>query len=112
MGTLGATWRTPVGTLRGQELTLSARADASYQSKMYVDPTNTSWAPARTLINASIGLEAANWSVRIWGRNLADREYVSYSFATFGASGAGSGVTYAPLLGDRRTLGATLALNY
>jgi iron complex outermembrane recepter protein len=112
MATLGATWRSGIGAWAGQGMTLTARADASYQSKMYVDPTNLAWAPERTLINASVGLEAANWSLRVWGRNLADREYVSYAFVSFGAGGPATGATYAPLLGDRRTIGATLALQY
>lgn len=112
MASLAGTWRSSLGNVMGKELTLTTRADVSYQSKIFVDPMNLAWAPARTLVIGSIGLESANWSLRLWGRNLADREYVSYAFVTFGGGGAGSGVTYAPLLGDRRAVGATLTLSY
>jgi outer membrane receptor protein involved in Fe transport len=89
-----------------------ARVDGYHQSKMYIDNTNTSWVPSRTLFNGSLGLEQDWWSVRAWVNNIFDRKYVSYPLATFAGSGAGSGVTYSFIAGERRTAGLTLAIKF
>lgn len=102
----GIAWR---GVL-SDDFALTARVDAAHQSRLYTDNTNTAWAPSRTIVDASIGVEQDAWSIRAFVRNALDARYVSYAFATFAGSGAGSGVTYAPLLGDRRTFGVTVAI--
>jgi iron complex outermembrane recepter protein len=90
----------------------SARVDLSHQNRLYTDNTNSAWAPSRTLVDAALGVKGDWWSARAFVRNVFDRKYVSYAFATFAGSGAGSGVTYAPLLGDRRSGGVTLSFRY
>ncbi|WP_317930427.1 TonB-dependent receptor [Halioxenophilus sp. WMMB6] len=91
---------------------LFARADYSYQDKMYTDETNSAYIQARPLLDASIGLSKEGWKLRLWGKNILDEEYVSFAFTTFAPLGQGSGVTYSPLLGDRRTVGATLSYEF
>jgi iron complex outermembrane recepter protein len=108
----GAAWRSDIGELFGEALALTARADASYQDKMFVDNTNTAFVPSRFLVDASVGLDGGWWTLRAFVRNAFDRKYASYAFVTFAGSGAGSGVTYSPLLGDRRSFGATLGLRF
>jgi len=110
--TAGATYRQPIGSLLGKETEIVARADFSHTGKTYTDNTNTAFVGARDLVDASIGLSNETWSLRFWAKNLFDKQYVSYSFTAFAGSGAGSGVTYGVLLGDRRTLGATLSFNF
>lgn len=110
--TAGATFRQPIGSLQGKETEIVARADFSHTGKAYTDNTNTAFVGARDLVDASIGLSNETWSLRFWVKNLFDKQYVSYAFTTFAGSGAGSGVTYGVLLGDRRTLGATLSVNF
>jgi len=89
-----------------------ARVDGYHQNKMYIDNTNVGYVPQRTLADASVGLEGEWWTLRAWVKNLFDKEYVSYPLATFAGSGAGSGVTYTLIAGERRTAGLTLGLRW
>jgi iron complex outermembrane receptor protein len=109
---LGVGLREPVGNAFGKPLALIARFDAAWQSKQWVDTTNTAFIPERLIVDASIGIEQDNWSLRAYARNMFDRQYVSFSFATFAGSGTGSGVTYTPILGDRATFGLIGTVRY
>jgi len=86
-----------------------ARIDATYQDKQYVDELNLAWVPARTLVDASIGLTKDNYSVRLWGKNILDEKYVSGSLFLIGTDGARS-ASYVPFIGDKRTVGITFSL--
>ena len=109
---IGAMHRTPLGRMFGGEVDLVSRVDLSLVGRQYTDNTNTAYAPSRQLVDASIGLNSDAWSLRFWAKNLFDRKYAAYAFTTFAGSGAGSGVTYGTLLGDRRTLGATASFKF
>jgi iron complex outermembrane recepter protein len=86
-----------------------ARIDGTYQDKQFVDELNLAWVPARTLVDASIGLTKDNYSVRLWGKNILDERYVSGSLFLIGTDGARS-ASYVPFIGDKRTVGITFSL--
>src|SRR5262249_7795684 len=67
MGTLGAEWQDDLRF--ASDLQYYVRADMSYQSKMYADDMNLSWASARALVNASVGVTHKNYEVQLWVRN-------------------------------------------
>jgi iron complex outermembrane receptor protein len=100
-----ADWQAPLAM--GADLEYFLRADVSYQGKQYVDQMNLAWVAARTLVNASVGVAAARWEVRLWARNLLDERYLSQSFFTPGAS-----TSYAPVIGEGRNYGATLTARF
>ena len=86
-----------------------ARGDVTYQGKMYVDELNLGYAPARTLFNGSFGIRNDNFDVQVWGKNLADEDYVASSLWLVGTGGVGSS-QYSPFLGEKRTWGVTLTM--
>jgi iron complex outermembrane receptor protein len=64
--------------------TVSARIDASYQSKQYVNPLNVGYIDARTLYNGSVNFTGPNnhLDLTLWGKNLSDEDYVQSTFST------------------------------
>ena len=88
------------------DLEYFAHTDVSYQSKAYADEMNLSWAQARALVNATIGVTAKRYDVQFWVRNLFDKQYNAV------ASIQQPNVAYTAALGDRRTLGVTVKVKY
>ena len=85
-----------------------ARFDVAYQSKQYVNPLNVGYIDERTLYNGSVNfLSPGNhWDLTVWGKNLADEEYVQSVFNT---------ALFTNMLvanGQGRTWGATLKYNF
>jgi iron complex outermembrane receptor protein len=64
--------------------TVSARVDASYRSKQYLTPLNEGYIDARTLYNGSVNITGPDehWDLTVWGKNLADEDYVQSNFTT------------------------------
>ena len=62
------------------------RGEYSYTAKTFFDPSNVAIAsrPAFSLINASVGFTPrdSNWQIAIWGKNLADKDYVNFVVAS------------------------------
>lgn len=85
------------------------QADVAWQAQQFVSELNIATIEPRTLVNASLGLQADNWGVRIWARNLLNEEFVSNSF--FIAAGA-TGAEYVPTMGQRRIVGISLTGNF
>lgn len=98
---VGASWTRPFSA----GIDYNLRGDVSYQSKQYAEALNVGWVPARTLVDASIGLEADAWDIRIWAKNLLDEEYATSSL--FGGS-----FIYGVALGERRTAGLTATYRF
>ncbi|WP_244889435.1 TonB-dependent receptor [Pedobacter antarcticus] len=80
-------------------------ADASYRSQYSSNPT-----PSRilnvegySLLNARLGFKSDKFSVFVWARNIANKNYYEQLQAAAGNSGL-----YAGVLGDPRTYGVTL----
>lgn len=101
---LSPEWRSPISAT--SEIQAFARTDITYQTKQFNEDVNLSWIPARTLVNAAIGLSSPNWDVQIWARNLFDKQYVA------GVVEATPNMQYNSYLGDRRTIGLTTKLKY
>lgn len=91
----------------GEDWSWSARADLAYQSSQYVDQMNLADVDARTLVNATLGLDYRRFSGSLWARNLFDENYVSQAFFTPGANSL-----YSPIIGQERLYGVTLAFRY
>jgi iron complex outermembrane receptor protein len=86
----------------------SARADVSYQSKIYAESLNVAYFPSRTLLDASVSVASQDkrWSAQLWARNLTDEVYAANSFVI------GFSNFYNPTIGDGRTFGITARFNY
>lgn len=83
------------------------RGDVAWQNKHFTDESNTAQIPGRTIVNMSIGFEFKDYEVRAWSRNLFDENYVSSAlFLPF------SNAIYSPFLGQRRSFGLSVAVDY
>lgn len=88
-----------------------ARADATYQTKQFVDEANLAFVPSRLLVNASAGVTIGPVDVQIWAKNLFNKKYVSSALFLIGTGGGGS-ATYVPILGEQRTIGLTATARF
>jgi iron complex outermembrane receptor protein len=102
---LGLDWEQPLGS---GELRYYLHGDLAWQSKQFTDESNSSWIPARTLTNLSLGLkQGERWEAQLWGKNVADEKYITAAyFGPFLSS------IYTPLLGQRRTFGLSLTARF
>ncbi len=55
---------------------LTLNANASHESKKFVQVHNLAWVGSNTLVNGSIGLETDTLSITVWGRNLTNEDAV------------------------------------
>ena len=78
-----------------------ARGDIAYQSEQEAESMNLAQIEARTIMNASAGLENDNWRVWLWARNLTDERYTTNAFVVLIPFGNG----YGNVFGERRTFG-------
>jgi len=105
--TLGADIAQPVGRIAGQAIQFYGHADFAHRSSLNTSSTNSRYAqvPGYGVLNARIGVrpESGRWDLSVWARNLTNTKY----FQTLAA--ANTGVITA-LLGDPRTVGATLRI--
>ncbi|MET0374159.1 MAG: TonB-dependent receptor [Rhizorhabdus sp.] len=107
--TLGADVAQPVGGFGDAELQAYGHADFSHRSSYYAVPTNSRYGLIDSfgILNARSGLRTddGRWDVSVWARNLTDNNYfTSLAVANYGL------VT--GLLGDPRTVGATLRTRF
>jgi iron complex outermembrane receptor protein len=79
--------------------------DASYRSEYSSNPTPSSILNVKgyALFNARLGFKSDNFSLFVWSRNIANKNYYEQLQAAAGNSGL-----YAGVLGDPRTYGATI----
>ncbi|RZK89453.1 MAG: TonB-dependent receptor, partial [Pedobacter sp.] len=84
-------------------------ADASYRSGYSSNPTPSRVLniDAYALLNARAGFKSEKFSIFVWSRNLANKNYYEQLQAAAGNAGL-----YAGVLGDPRTYGATLRYNF
>lgn len=102
---MGIDWRVaqlPIGDLH-------VAADGNYYGKQYFDALNTDRISqaAYTLVNARVSVLGGHdnhLSFAIWGKNLANRHYLSYGLAQRNIEDGGLGLDYA-LVGEPRTFG-------
>lgn len=87
---------------------LFSRLGATYRGEQYYDVTNNPLykGGSATLVDGTIGIETADsrWSVALWGRNLADEDYI----VGLAPDQIGTNVT----LGVPRTYGIRLTAKY
>ena len=98
----GAEWNSTFGN----DFEFFVRGDVTYQSKMQIEEMNIGQIPARTLVNARIGVAKDGWSADLWGRNIFDEEYIANSFFII------SGVSYGTSFGEQATYGATMRYRF
>lgn len=73
-----------------QTLSMTLQSDVAYQSKVFFDPSNDPLLGQDdyVLVNASVGIghPDGKWRVTAFGRNVTDKQYLSYAipFASFG----------------------------
>ena len=102
--TIAAEWRDELALDFAQEYYL--RWDLGYQSKQYAEAVNLSWAPERTIVNASIGIVGELYEAQLWARNLFDEQYVS------GILVGQPNIQYNAYLGERRTYGLRVIVDF
>lgn len=99
----------------------SYRASSFSFSTADPDPNDTSFNSGYGLWNANISYrpDSGRWSLSLYGRNLADKEYNFGSFAidgygapSFGGSGAVNVIPNVQFNGQPRTYGATFRYNF
>ena len=95
---LAAQYTLPLSTR--QNLKLNIRGEWRHLGRQYFDLANTITQPSYDILNSRIELIAENFSVILWGRNLADKKYVSYGY-DFGAVHLGDPRTYGVTVGVR-----------
>jgi iron complex outermembrane recepter protein len=105
-------WR--VGSLFGGIFRVSA--DANYVAKQYFDPQNTERIAqgGYTVLNARamLTLGTSNqYSVSLWGKNLANKGYVAYALATQQPSQGGLGLDYT-VPAEPRTYGLLFTVHF
>lgn len=102
--TIGGEWSDELSADMGLDYFI--RADLAHQSKMFGEAVNLSIVPARTIINAAVGIEGDGYSVQLWAKNLTDKKYVSNAVVQQ------PNVAYNAYLGERATVGITLTARY
>ena len=101
---LGAEFRDSIGSTGNTEFYV--RADGAWQERIPADAVNLSYVQARTIVNGAIGIERNGIELRLWGRNLFDKRYVSSVII------AQPNTQYNSYLGERRTLGVTASAKF
>lgn len=74
-------------------LQLVARGEWQYLGEQYFDLSNNIRQSPYHLINARVGVATPNFSLFVWGRNVTNRQYISYAY-DFGAVHLGNPETY------------------
>ncbi len=90
---------------------VDARYVSSQATASDLNPTKIQ--PEYTLVNARVGLSSANEriSLELWSRNVLDEEFIQIGFDQ-PLQAPGNPVAFGAFLGDPRTYGATLRLQY
>ena len=83
---------------KNNQLKITFRGEWKYIGKQYFDLGNTLSQNSYNLLNSSIGISAPKWSLKFWGRNLTNKNYVGYGY-DFGAVRLGDPKTYGITLG-------------
>jgi len=93
------------GNLATKEGRYFIAGDASYRSEYSSNPTPSSVLNVKgyALFNARLGFKSDKFSLFVWSRNIANKNYYEQLQAAAGNSGL-----YAGVLGDPRTYGATI----
>ncbi|MBT1064505.1 TonB-dependent receptor [Bowmanella sp. Y26] len=99
---LAVVYATPIS----EQFTLRTQLDASNTGEHYQTIDNNDLVDGYTVTNARIALEAEDWEVALWVRNLADKDYNVGFFPTTGLTPD----TF--LKGAPRTFGVNFMMNF
>ena len=80
------------------QLKITFRGEWKYIGKQYFDLGNNLSQNSYNLLNSSVSISAPKWSLKFWGRNLGNVNYVGYGY-DFGAVRLGDPKTYGITLG-------------
>ncbi len=80
------------------QIKITFRGEWKYIGQQFFDLANTVSQPSYNLLHSSIGISVPGWSLKFWGRNLANNNSVSYGY-DFGAVRLGDPKTYGITLG-------------
>jgi len=89
-----------------------AALDTSYRSSFSSSATYSNYLiiPSYSLVNARVGFRVADgWTLSVWSRNLLNKDYFEQLLAAPGGNGAGY---YGAVLGDPRTYGLSLRMDF
>ncbi|MBL8643803.1 MAG: TonB-dependent receptor [Rhodospirillaceae bacterium] len=64
----------------GHDLKATLRGEVTMRGKMFFEIDNALYSPAETAVNLRAALEAQNWSVAIWGKNITDNRWAVSAF--------------------------------
>lgn len=105
----GGTELSTAGSLATKNGRYFVAADASYRSGYSSNPTPSRVLniDAYALLNARAGFKSEKFSIFVWSRNIANKNYYEQLQAAAGNAGL-----YAGVLGDPRTYGATLRFSF
>jgi iron complex outermembrane receptor protein len=92
---------------------LHLQVNGNYYSKQYYDALNTERIAQAgyALVNGRLALSGPRYEVALWGKNLANKQYLVYGLAQRNAADGGLGFDYA-LVGEPRTYGAELTAKF
>ena len=101
-GTLGFDYTLPVS----DRWDFFVGGDVTYQSKQYTDIINASEIAPFALVNTRLGFQDKNWKAWFWTNNLFDKKYIQSVFVIQNVRNNQAA------LGERRTIGFTVAANF
>lgn len=108
---LGGDYSHSLGEIGPKEVIGYVGGDYSYTGS-YFSGGHSSYlrVPAFDIVNLRLGLRAADraWDLSVWSKNALDENYV----VLLGALPGSSGLIFAPQVGDPRTIGTTLRVNF
>jgi iron complex outermembrane receptor protein len=92
---------------------LHVQVNGNYYSKQYYDALNTERIAqdGYALVNGRIVLMGPRYEIAIWGKNLANKQYLVYGLAQRNPADGGLGFDYA-LVGEPRTYGLELTAKF
>jgi outer membrane receptor protein involved in Fe transport len=91
-------------------------ADAFYYARQFYDPANTAriaqggYAVFNAHLEALLGAKR-QYTITIWGKNLGNKEYITYALATQQPSQGGLGLDYT-IPAEPRTYGLTASVHF
>ena len=97
----------------GDEVSVYANGNVSYQDEQFANTVNTAIVPGRTIVDASIGARYKHVDFRLSADNLFDEQYVANAFSLgLGTSPFFFQRALVPNLGDRRRIMGSVIVSF
>jgi iron complex outermembrane recepter protein len=113
-GVLAATYHVPLGSSLGLRLSADEKYSSSYNTGSDLDPIKIQGSYGILDARLGIGPPDGTWTFELWGQNLADKGYFQVAFDSpfQGLAVPGFNNQIDAFVGDPRTFGATLRVNF